>query len=119
MEQQRTGTQSQARGALRRVPALEPVSARLRIEVPGSPARVLEVRNGVVSLGDASGPVDAAATFDGEETFQRIIDGKENPVVVALQGRVRLEGNIECATRVFLALNASAMTAAKSSEVRS
>ena len=91
------------------VPGLEGVTGRLRIEVGANEASsrlfgVLSVNDGDVEfvLGDGeAGTLVRVATYDDIEAF---LLGELNPVVATLQGRLAIEGDLELASRIILAL---------------
>lgn len=91
------------------VPGLEGVTGRLRIEVGANEANtsllgVLSVNDGDVEfiVGDGeAGTLVRVATQDDLEAF---LVGELNPVVATLQGRLAIEGDLELASRVILAL---------------
>jgi hypothetical protein len=105
-QQQRAGTPSQARGAAKRIPALGGFSTRVRVEAPGSPSRLVEVRDGTVEMMGGNGPVDAVITFADDKSFQELVSGKETPVVLVLQGRLKVEGDLTAASKLLIALHA-------------
>jgi putative sterol carrier protein len=89
-------------------PALAGLSGRLRLDVAGKPARVMEVRDGTMSIRPSSGAerADAVVWCDSEETLEAFNRGALNPVVGALQGRLGIAGDRALALRVVLALQA-------------
>ena len=110
---------SQARGAPKRIPALGGFSTRVRVEAPGSPARIVEVRDGAVDMTSGNGPVDAVITFNDDRSFQELVSGKETPVVLVLQGRLRIEGDLTAVSKLMLALHAQGATAGNKAGVAS
>jgi putative sterol carrier protein len=101
-------TTSQARPRGRRIPSLEGVNGRLRIEVPGAPSRTVEVRDGTAETVEARDPVDATIKCENEADCQALLSGELNPVVAALQGRLQTSGDATFAARVLLGLPAEA-----------
>jgi len=106
MTKQRTTTENKG-GTAKRVDALHGVSGRVRFQA-GSAARTYSVEEGALKPEDPSATSDSVITFEGEQLLEEIFTGKKNPVVMALQGRLRVEGNLELATRVLLGLQSEA-----------
>ena len=96
------GPQSQS------VPSLAGLSGRLRVDVAGHPALVIELHDGTVSERPAASAEDADAVLkcDSEETLAAFRRGQLNPVVAMLQGLVYTEGDVALAVRVTLGLQA-------------
>jgi hypothetical protein len=90
------------------VPSLAGLSARLRVDVAGQPARMLEIHDGTFSSRPAAGAEDADAVLkcDSEETVASFRRGELNPVVAMLQGRMHPETDNALAIRVILGLQA-------------
>jgi putative sterol carrier protein len=90
------------------VSSLAGLSARLRLDVGGQPARMLEIHDGTFSSSPAAGAEDADAVLqcDSEETVAAFRRGELNPIVAMLQGRVHSEGDAALAIRVIRALQA-------------
>ena len=90
------------------MPSWAGLSGRLRVDVAGQPAWVLEIHDGTVSISPAAHAVDADAVleFDSEETVTGFRRGELNPVVAFLQGRVHPEGDGALAIRIILGLQA-------------
>ena len=90
------------------VPSLAGLSARLRVDVAGQPARMLEIHDGTFSSRPAAGAEDADAVLrcDSEETVAAFSRGELNPVVAMLQGRMHPEGDAALAIRVIQGLQA-------------
>ena len=120
-QQQQTKTPSQQKVTGKSISPLEGVSGRLRIDVPGAAPRAFEVRGGAVEPVEANGASDARIAFDAESTFLDVFTGKKNPFVMALQGRLQVEGNLVLAAKVLITMHAQGSTASQPSakEVRS
>jgi putative sterol carrier protein len=101
MAKQRATTETNA--TTKRIGALSGVTGRVRFET-GAGVRAFSVQNGALQPEDPSTPTDAVITVDGETLFDEVFTGKKNPIVMALQGRLRVEGNLELGTRVLLGL---------------
>jgi hypothetical protein len=121
MAKQRATTEASA--TTKRIGALSGVTGRVRFET-GAGARAFSVQGGALrpeEPEDASTPTDSVITVDGEALFEEVFTGKKNPIVMALQGRLRVEGNLELATRVLLGLQSesSGSVGPVTTEVRS
>jgi hypothetical protein len=90
------------------VPSLAGLSGRLRVDVAGQAAWMLEIDDGTISGRPTRDAEDASAVLqcDSEETLAAFRRGKLNPVVAVLQGRIRPEGDDALAIRVILGLQA-------------
>jgi len=90
------------------MPSLAGLSGRLRVDVAGQPAWVLEIHDGTVSVRPAAHAEDAEAVlqFDSEETVAGFKRGELNPVVAMLQGRMHPEGDGALAIRIIMGLQA-------------
>ncbi len=90
------------------VTSLAGLSARLRLDICGQPARMLEINDGTSSSRPAAGAEDADAVLhcDSEETVAAFRRGELNPIVAALQGRLHVEGDAALAIRVVQELQA-------------
>jgi putative sterol carrier protein len=90
------------------VSSLAGLSARLRVDVGGQPARMLEIHDGTFSSRPAAGAEDADAVLqcDSEETVAAFRRGELNPIVAMLQGRMHPEGDAALAIRVIQGLQA-------------
>lgn len=89
-------------------PGLAGITAHLGVTVGGAPAGMLRVEDGQVEFvpdADVSN-APAVASFAGQEVVQRMLQGRLNPVVAALQGALELSGDRELAVRVILGLQA-------------
>ncbi len=85
------------------------MSGRLRIDVAGKPARLLELRDGVASVRPATGdePTEAVIACEQEETLSAFTRGALNPVVGALRGDMVITGDRAFAIKVILGLQAA------------
>jgi hypothetical protein len=110
MEQQQQATPAQARATARRVPGLEGTTGRLRVDVEGRPGpRFFAIHDGVIEPAkEADGDVDAAIYFDAESCVEELLAGRLNPIVAALQGRMRATGDLKLLARVIFELQAQA-----------
>src|ERR1043166_2978015 len=93
-EERRMETERQAQQAAGpqslSVSSLAGLSGRLRVDVGGQPARMLEIHEGTLSSRPAAGAEDADAVLqcDSEETVAAFRRGELNPIVAMLQGRM-------------------------------
>ena len=86
MEQQRpTKTTAKPRAAARRVPGLEGVTGKLRVEVPGKTSLSFAVHDGVIEPVEQADKVDAVIAFDDTSCVDELLNGRLNPIVAALQ----------------------------------
>jgi hypothetical protein len=85
-------------------PGLAGVRGRMRVDVDGKTVGVLVVDDGRVELTNDQGPTDAVFIFHTAQDLRQMVRGELNPVVGALQGRMRTEGNVALAIRVALGL---------------
>jgi SCP-2 sterol transfer family len=90
------------------VSSLAGLSARLRVDVGGQPAWMLEINDGTVLSRPAVGAEDGDAVLqcDSEETVAAFKRGELNPIVAMLQGRMHPEGDAALAIRVIQGLQA-------------
>jgi putative sterol carrier protein len=107
-QQQQTTVPAQPRASARRVPGLEGVSGKLRVEVEGKSPRVFAIHDGLIEPAEANGQVDAVIVFDDESCVEELLTGKLNPIVAGLQGRLRISGNMGLAAKVLLELQGQA-----------
>lgn len=95
------------------MPDLKGVSGCLGLRLGAITSAVLEVRDGEVRLEvrleETAGPsaADAFVNCDEPEDLVTIVTGGLNPVVAALQGRIRIEGDMSFAAKVLIAFNAA------------
>jgi SCP-2 sterol transfer family len=102
----KTATEAAAarEGDFRPAPGLVGLSGRLRVEVVGKGAVVLEVKDGHARFVPPDGDAAATVIVDSEETVRALQCGRLNPVVAALQGRLELKGDLDFAIRTILGL---------------
>lgn len=81
------------------------LAARIRLEVAGADAGVLQVANGVAEIGP-EGEADATLNADTLPTLLGLLAGEVHPFVARLQNRVSVEGDLSLLVRVFLGLQA-------------
>jgi len=82
------------------------VRGRLRLDVGGKTFGVLDVDDTRVELKNDGAPTDAVLTVDSPDDIKQILGGSANPVVLALQGRSKIQGNLVFAIKVVLGLRA-------------
>jgi len=87
-----------------RLPWLSGITGRFRVDIGAQPARMFEIKDGVVTARNATGKeaADTVAICDSLESALAIARGDLNPVVAALQGRIRLEGDRAFGIKVIL-----------------
>ena len=106
-EQQQRATEPRA--VARRVPGLEGVEGKLRLEIEGKPPRVLAIHDGLIEpLQQADEQVDATIVFDSESCLDELLAGKLNPIVAGLQSRMLVTGDLRLVIRVIFELQGQA-----------
>ena len=85
-------------------PGLAGIRGRLLLAVASKPVASLFVDDGHVELVSDITPADATAGFVDGQTLTDVLGSHLNPVVAALQGRLRLDGNLVFATKTLLGL---------------
>jgi hypothetical protein len=81
------------------------LTARLRLRVADEEVGVLKVAGGAAEIGP-DGEADATLDVDTLQTLVGLLGGEVHPIVARLQNRVRVEGDVAEAVRVFLGLQA-------------
>src|SRR5262245_22159985 len=82
MEQQRpTKTTAKPRATARRVPGLEGLTGKLRVEVPGKTSLSFAVHDGIIEPVEQADKVDAVVAFDDDSCVEELLNGKLNPIV--------------------------------------
>jgi len=89
------------------VPLLAGRSGRMRVDVDGRSAGVIEVEQGHINVSDELGEVAVIAMVDDASDFLRMLRGELNPVVASIQGRLVFQGDIELGVEIILALHAA------------
>lgn len=89
------------------VPLLAGRSGRMRVDVDGRSAGVIEVQQGHINVSDELGEVGVIAMVDETSDFLRMLRGELNPVVASIQGRLVFQGDVELGVEIVLALNAA------------
>ena len=89
------------------VPLLAGRSGRMRVDVDGRSAGVIEVEQGHINVSDQLGEVAVIAMVDEASDFLRMLRGELNPVVASIQGRLAFQGDVELGVEIILALNAA------------
>src|SRR6267378_2290779 len=82
-------------GGFRPAPGLVGLTGRLRVEVVGKGAGILEVKDGQARFLPGDGDAAATAIVDGEETVRALLRGRLNPVVAVLRGDLDRQGDLE------------------------
>jgi hypothetical protein len=107
-QQQQATTPSQQRSISRRMPGLEGVTAKVLVEVGGQPARMFAINDGLVETIEPKGPADGTITVDDPAAAEGLLNGKLNPMVLVLQGRLRTSGDRWLVASVLLELQGQA-----------
>ncbi len=87
-------------------PGLAGVVGRMRLLVGDQPVGVLDVRNGWAKLLPDGGQVDVTGICASADVLVRLLQGRINPVVMALLAEGRLQGDRERGTRIIYGLRA-------------
>ena len=87
-------------------PALAGISGRVRLTVDDENLGVLVIDDGHLALTDDEGPVDVTVTCATREDLVKLLKGEINPVVAALRGLVRQQGDRGFGAKVILGLRA-------------
>jgi hypothetical protein len=85
-------------------PGLSGVVGRMRLLVAGQPVGLLVVDNDRVKLTPDAGPVDVSLECSTREHLVDALRGELNPVVAALRGWARLQGNREMGVKIIYGL---------------
>jgi hypothetical protein len=108
-QQQQMKAPAQPRATARRVPGLEGVTGKLRVEVQGKPPRAFAVHDGLIEpLPQADVPVDATLFVDDESIVEALLTGRLNPIVAGLQNRLRVTGDLKLIARIVFELQGQA-----------
>lgn len=100
-----TGESLTLRGPLEgEAPGLAGVVGRMRLMVGDQPVGVLDVRNGWAKLLPDGGQVDVTGICASAEVLIRLLQGRINPIVMALLAEGRLQGDRERGTRIIYGL---------------
>jgi predicted lipid carrier protein YhbT len=87
------------------VPLLAERSGRMRVDVAGCSAGVIEVDQGHINVSDQLGEVGVIAIVHEASDFLRLLRGELDPVVASIQGRLLFQGDVELGVEIILALN--------------
>jgi hypothetical protein len=102
-----TGESFALRGPLEgEAPGLAGVVGRMRLLIGDQPIGVLDVRNGWAKLLPDGGQVDVTGVCASADVLIRLLQGRINPIVMALQAEGRLQGDRERGTRIIYGLRA-------------
>lgn len=97
--------------ATRRSPWLEGVHGTLRFAVQQKPVATLTVDDGEVRIDTGDAPADTTFLCTDEDDVDRLIRGEENPVIVALLGRLEIEGDVALGIHVLNSLRDATVAA--------
>jgi hypothetical protein len=87
-------------------PGLAGIVGRMRLMVNDQALAVLEVNNGRARLVPDGGAVDVTATCISRDILIRLLRGRINPIVMALQAEGRLQGDRERGVKIVYGLRA-------------
>jgi hypothetical protein len=87
-------------------PGLAGIVGRMRLLVNDQPLGVLEVNNGRAKLVPDGGAVDVTAMCISRDVLIRLLQGRLNPIVMALQAEGRLQGDRERGVKILYGLRA-------------
>ncbi len=91
-------------GDFQPAPGLAGVTGRLRVEVVGKGAAILEVKDGQARFLPADGDAAATVVVDSEDNLRAFQYGRLNPVVAYLRGHLEIKGDLALAIKVILGL---------------
>ncbi len=91
-------------GDFQPAPGVVGLTGRLRVEVVGNGAAIVEVVDGRARFLPADGDAAATAIVDSEETLRALRRGRLNPVVAFLRGHLEIKGDLDLAIKVILGL---------------
>jgi hypothetical protein len=89
-------------------PGLKAIVGRMRLLVAGHPVGVLAVNDGHVTLTPDTSPIDVSLDCSTRQHLVEALRGELNPVVAALRGWARLQGNRECGVKIIYGLREGA-----------
>jgi hypothetical protein len=96
-----------------RAPGLEGLSGRIALEVGDKPVGALEIdSDGATSVVADTGGAAATITVDSEDTLTGLLRGHLPPIVMELQGRTRIAGDVRFALQALYGLQAGSPWAA-------
>jgi putative sterol carrier protein len=77
----------------------EGIDARYVFAIDGAGTWTVKVADGkvAVSEGDTGGDCTISTS---EETFERIVDGKQNPLTAYMTGKIKIEGDLSAAMKL-------------------
>jgi putative sterol carrier protein len=75
------------------------LDASYRFEIEGAGTWRVDVRDGVVSVGESDATADCVVKTD-EETFLKVVRQEQNPMGAYMTGKIRVEGDMGLALRL-------------------
>jgi hypothetical protein len=94
-------------GPVRDAPGLKAIKATLLLQAAGIPAATLKVDDGRLQVTRATGAADASLNFADARTLVDVMEGRLNPIVAVLQGRMHATGkDLILATKFLTRLQA-------------
>jgi putative sterol carrier protein len=73
-------------------PLLHSISGTIRWDIEGAGSWFVGIQNGSVTVSRASTEADCVCKCSKED-FDRMVVGKQNPITLALQGKMKVTGN--------------------------
>ena len=74
-------------------PLLHSISGTIRWDIEGAGSWFVIIRNGTVAVNRDTGAADCVCECS-EQDFDRMVVGKQNPTTLALQGKMKVTGNV-------------------------
>jgi putative sterol carrier protein len=68
-------------------------------DIEGAGQWKVDVKDGAVSVSEGGGDADVTLTTS-EETFQKIIDGEQNPTSAYMTGKLKIKGDMGAAMKL-------------------
>jgi putative sterol carrier protein len=76
-------------------PLLHSISGTIRWDIEGAGSWFVSIQNGSVTVSRASTEAEADCVCKcSKEDFDRMVVGKQNPITLALQGKMEVTGNV-------------------------
>ena len=96
-----------------RTPGLEGLSGRIALKIGDKPVGALAIASdGATSVIADTGGAAATVTVDSEDTLTGLLRGHLSPIVMELQGRTRIAGDVRVALQALYGLQAGSPWAA-------
>ncbi len=75
------------------------VDASYVVDIAGSGTWTVKIDDGKVEVTEGDGGGDCTVSAS-EETFQRILDGRQNPLTAYMTGKLKVKGDINAALKL-------------------